>query len=72
MDCLLELVPEALCDCLKDVVDLFCHFVEDKKFAALLGRLIGRNVIRVLTQVEGWLKQVVKELDIERFQHHDA
>ena len=37
MDCLLELVPEALGDCLVGVVDKCCHFVADNEFALSLG-----------------------------------
>ena len=72
MDCLLELVPEAFCDRLEGVVDLFCHFVVDKEFAASLGGRVGGTVIRVLAWVEGQLKRFIEELNIERFWHHDA
>ena len=45
MDCILELVLEALCHCLEGVVHLFCCFVADEEFALSLGRHINRNVI---------------------------
>ena len=67
-----ELILEALCHCLESVLHLFCCFVADEEFAPSLGGCIGGNVIRVLSQVEGWLEEIIKVLDVEHFWHHHA
>ena len=43
MDCLMELILEALCCHLEGVIHLFFHFVTDEEFTPSLGRHIGTS-----------------------------